>query len=137
MTEPVSSSRFATCDASFAVPLHLTAGAQFLPHAWCCADAAGRCATDGAAGVLPRGRTRRRAVAPLNRSAAENAAIPAFPDRTIASHQSTRVMAVVCRVWRVPEPQRSAGAGRTQSLAHSAVKLAAPLTVPAGGARPR
>src|SRR2546425_11510468 len=118
-------------------PLHLTAGAQFLPHAWCCADAAGRCAADGAAAVLPRGRTRRRAVAPLNRSAAENATIPAFPDRTIASHRATRVMAVMCRVWRAPGPQRSARAGRTRSLAHSAVTLAAELTAPAGGARPR
>src|SRR5438552_17871242 len=113
------------------------AGAQFLSHAWYCADAAGRCATDAAAAALPRGRTRRRAVAPWGRGATENATIQAFPDRTIASHRSTRVMAVVCRVWRAPGPQRSAGAGRTRSPAHSAVNLAAQLTVPAGGARPR
>src|SRR5437667_11893870 len=35
------------------VPLHLTARAEFLSHAWCCADAAGRCATNAAAAVLP------------------------------------------------------------------------------------
>src|SRR5215831_17866195 len=83
-------------------PLHLTARAECLSQAWCCAGAAGRRATDAAAAVLPRGRTRRRAVAPLSRSAAENATRPAFPDRTIASHRSTRVVAVVRGKWHAP-----------------------------------
>src|SRR5260221_13633416 len=113
---------------------HLTAGASVLSHACCCADAAGEYATDGSVAVLPHGRNRQRAVAPLSRSATENAAIPAFPDRTTASHRSTKVTVVMRRVWRLPAPQRSGGAGRTRARTRMAVKVAAQRTVSARGA---
>src|SRR5690349_7522945 len=76
-------------------PLHLTVQAEFLLHAWRYVDVARRCATDGTAPVLPHGRSQRRADVPWGRSVTENAAMQVFPDRTIASHQPTKVMVVV------------------------------------------